>query len=212
MCPSGPIPSRCRSNAPWAARWARTAVAYSAAASTGSGYSPSEVATVWIRAGSTGTWSSRARWAWSSLRSGSPAGTKRSSPQNTSSLDQSRAPGASRTFSSRAIPVPPPVTTTDAEPRSACAATRISTNSRAAAVVRASPSAWISTAAAELVVIGNPFDSGQGLGIDLVRVQSAQFLGQAVAGLTAPQRDSLHGVTGAGQGGGDTGLRTSDGD
>jgi hypothetical protein len=59
------------------------------------------------RAGSRSRWSSSARRACSSLRSGSSAATKRSSPHHTSTLRQSTAERAGERRTARAARCPP---------------------------------------------------------------------------------------------------------
>src|SRR5262245_55111371 len=76
--PSSPTPSRHTSNDDTSFN----STAYASAARSGSSpKSPSDGAIGWTLAGATGTWSSNAARACVSLRSGSPAGRNRSSPQ-----------------------------------------------------------------------------------------------------------------------------------
>ena len=110
--------------------------AYRAAAASGSlPAGPSEAGIGCTRAGSSGTTSSSAARAWVSLRSGSPAGRNRSSPHQTSTRDQSTASRAGSVATARytAAAIRPPVSTTDAWPRSAWASSSFTTSRAATA-------------------------------------------------------------------------------
>ena len=95
----------------------------------------------WIRCSGTPTRPSSASRACFSLRSSSSAGTKRSSPHQTSTAAQSTvsrtgSAASAATCSRTAIPTPPPVSTTEAEPCTAWAAASRATSASAAARAR----------------------------------------------------------------------------
>ena len=100
--------------------------AYRAAAASGSSPSgPSDAGIGCTRSGLASTWSSSAARAPVSLRSGMPGGRKRSSPHQMSRCRQSTASlaGAAASSASTCVPMPPPVSTSEACPRAAEAST-----------------------------------------------------------------------------------------
>jgi len=76
------------------------------------------------------------------LRSGSPVGRKRSSPHQISTLRQSTASraGAAASSARTFVPIPPPVSTTEAMPLAATASTSLVTSLAATAFASSSPS------------------------------------------------------------------------
>src|SRR5439155_4528259 len=183
--------------------------AYRAAAASGSSPSgPSDGGIGCTRRPSTGTADSSASRACVSFRSGSPAGRNRSSPHHTSTFAQSTASraGLSRSASYTAAATRPPVTTTAASPRAACASSsRVA--SRAATACASTPASACTTMLVSLTCPLRPWlvrladagvvpdvdagggpvvqavgtgGGGQGGGVRLVGVEAAQFLGQVL--------------------------------
>src|SRR5690606_37931539 len=133
----------------------------------------------------------------------SPGGRYRSSPKYTSTADQSIPPGARRTASSTAMPVPPPVSTTAAWPRSRCAATTDSTNAAAAARASSSPDSkrrtWTFPEMCRASDLFHLRQGRQGRVVHLVGIEPPQFLGEAFLGVAACERDQRIGFAGAPQ-------------
>ncbi|SIA45279.1 Uncharacterised protein [Mycobacteroides abscessus subsp. abscessus] len=142
------MPSRWTSNAgqswPGSALAANSCSYASAAASRSVPYSLSLLGMACMLRSGKFTCSSSASQACQALRSGSVLGTYRSSPQNTWTLVQSRPLATSRRCLSSAMPVPPPVSTIIALPRSARAPVIADASRSPAAVTKASVSAYFS--------------------------------------------------------------------
>src|SRR5450631_3112000 len=152
----------------------------------------------WTRSGSIGTWSRSAAHALVSLRSGSPGGRKRSSPHHRSRRRQSTESRATERASaaSTAVPRPPPVRTTDADPLAFWASTTCVTSRTAMAWARPAPSRWTRTSGS-LMLASLRVDDAGGLGrlVGLARVhrqglggagQASQDLSVDLVGIQAP--------------------------
>jgi hypothetical protein len=152
-CVSGPTPSSRTSKAgtpPWSpgpAAAASSAAYAEAAASASEPWAAPAAGIAWTRRGSTGTAPSRASRACVTFRSGSPSGRNLSSPHHRSSRAQSTASraGDSAIAASSALPLRPPVSTTEAEPRAAWASTILVISLAAAARAISSLSRWTTT-------------------------------------------------------------------
>src|SRR3546814_498036 len=107
------------------------------------------------------------------------------------------------------MPVPPPVSTMDANPRAFWASTMVVTRRAAAA-----PTSWPASEnfSTTTSLIGHLLQSGQSFLVDLVRIEPTQFLGEAIACLSTTQRNQRVRLTGADQRSGRALLRTTDGD
>src|SRR3546814_9860547 len=107
------------------------------------------------------------------------------------------------------MPVPPPVSTMDANPRAFWASTMVVTRRAAAASTSWPASENFSTTTS---LIGHLLQSGQSFVVDIVRIEPTQFLGEAIACLLTTQRNQRVRTTGAEKSSGRALLRTTNGD